>query len=185
MDQILEWDAQLFLYLNNLGVSFWDSTWLAISGVKIWIPLYVFLVFLLFKKLPLKLFFVSVLLLVLNTFLTDTGSVWLFKEQFQRLRPCHVEALLDKMRLVKEGCGGKYGFISSHASNTFGLAVLVGGMLKSSFKYARFILIAWATLVAFSRIYLGVHYPLDILCGGIYGALCGYSVLLIFKKVKG
>ncbi len=184
MEQLLRWDTELFLALNNLGRESWDSFWLALSETATWIPLYALLLFLLFRTLSLKVFGLTVLLIVLNTFLTDQGSVQLFKEQFQRLRPCHVEALLEKMRLVKEGCGGKFGFVSSHAANTFGLAVLAGNILKLKYRFALVGLLLWATLVSFSRIYLGVHYPLDILCGGIFGALCGGLVLLIFKKIN-
>lgn len=184
MDQLLQWDEQLFLYLNNLGKSFWDPMWLAISGVKIWIPLYALLIYLLFKKLSIKLFLITVGLIVLNTFITDQGSVMLFKEQFQRLRPCHVEELLDKMRLVKAGCGGHYGFVSSHASNTFGMAVLIGGILQSYYGWIRWALLFWAVLVSYSRIYLGVHYPLDITFGALYGCLSGFIVLSMFRKIN-
>ena len=184
MEQLIEWDQTLFLAFNGLGVEFWDPFWRAVSGTAIWLPLYALLLFLLFRQLSLKLFLILVLLIVTNTFMTDQGSVWLFKEQFQRLRPCHVEELLERMRLVKEGCGGWYGFVSSHAANTFGLAVLAGGILKARYKYALPLLVCWALLVSFSRIYLGVHYPLDIICGGLYGALCGWVTLKVFQKIK-
>ncbi|MGB0177670.1 MAG: phosphatase PAP2 family protein, partial [Owenweeksia sp.] len=141
MEQLLEWDEKFFLALNNLGVQFMDPFWLAVSGTAIWIPLYALLLFLLFRQLSLKAFLILVLLIVANTFMTDQGSVWFFKEQFQRLRPCHVDDLMARMRLVKESCGGQYGFVSSHAANTFGLAVLAGGILKYRYKYALSLLI--------------------------------------------
>ncbi|HAD97223.1 MAG TPA: phosphatase PAP2 family protein [Cryomorphaceae bacterium] len=184
MDKLLEWDKELFLALNGLGKDFWDPFWLAVSGTVIWIPLYALLLFLLFRKLSLRNFLILLPLVVLNVFMTDQGSVMLFKEQFQRLRPCHVEELLQQMRLVKEGCGGQFGFISSHAANTFGLAVLVGNLLKPHHRYALILLLLWAVMVSFSRIYLGVHYPLDILAGGLYGALCGFIVLRIFQRIR-
>mgnify|MGYP000660454676 CR=1 FL=1 len=184
MEQLLKWDDQLFLFLNSLGQEFWDPMWLLISGSKTWIPLYLFLLFLVFRKTELKIFGLAFLFLLINTVLTDTGSVWLFKEQFQRLRPCHVPELLEKMRLVKESCGGQYGFVSSHASNTFGLAILMGGILKPHYAKATLILILWAAIIAFSRVYLGVHYPLDIICGSLYGALCGYISLIFYRKIS-
>lgn len=184
MNSIIQWDTQLFLFLNNLGNSFWDPFWLVISGVKIWIPFYAFLIFVLFRQFNWKLAIVAVLLAVFNVFCTDTGSVVIFKETFMRLRPCHVPAIEAQMRLVKEGCGGMYGFVSSHAANTFGLAVLMGSVLRRKIPYLIFILLGWAALVSYSRIYLGVHYPLDIFCGALYGCLCGYINFNIFKRIK-
>ena len=184
MDQLLEWDKELFLFLNNLGQEFWDPVWLLISGVKTWIPLYILLIYLLFRKLEIKNFGIAFVALLINVIITDSGSVWLFKEQFQRLRPCHVEELIEQMRLVKESCGGKYGFVSSHASNTFGLAVLVGWLLKPFFSNARYLLLGWAILVALSRVYLGVHYPLDIICGAVYGAFSAYVILNVYKRLS-
>ena len=188
---MLEWlkelDTQLFLYLNNLGVAQWDEFWLAVSGTKIWIPLYALLLFGFFRTFQLKGFFLIVLFVVLNIFATDQGSVQLFKEQFMRLRPCHVEALQDQMRLVKAGCGGKYGFISSHASNTFGLALLAGLAFRQKFPWLIYPLVAWAAMVSYSRIYLGVHYPTDILMGALFGAFCGtllYRILFSYFTPK-
>ncbi len=183
MSEILRWDTELFLMLNNLGREPMDAFWLMVSGTKIWIPLYALLVFLLFKALKGHAIWIAILIALVNVFFTDFGSVWLFKEQFQRLRPCHVEALIDQMRLVKESCGGQYGFISSHASNTFGIAVLVGLLLYKKFPVALYLLIGWALMVSFSRIYLGVHYPLDIICGGLYGSMCGAMMYFLFSTI--
>lgn len=184
MNWLLELDERIFLFLNNLGQEVWDPFWMFMSSTKSWIPLYVVLLFIIYRKYNLKSFGIAFLLLLVNVVLTDTGSVWIFKEQVQRLRPCHVEYLLENMRLVKGSCGGQYGFVSSHASNTFGLAVLIGGILKPFYRYPLAILIFWAVAIAFSRIYLGVHYPLDVICGAVYGAICGYIVLKIFNKFK-
>ena len=107
----------------------------------------------------------------------------LFKDGFQRLRPCYEPALEGLVRLVKEGCGGKYGYFSGHASNSFALAVFYSLILKSRFKKSPFLLIGLACMVSFSRIYLGVHYPLDVISGIIFGALVGFIFYLIWVKI--
>lgn len=183
MHEILQWDRALFLWLNNLGTPAWDKFWLAISEVAIWIPFYVILFIALFRYLKLRGFLFALAAIFLNVLLTDQGSVHLFKEVFHRFRPCHVDEILDKMRLVKEGCGGWYGFVSSHAANTFGLAVLISSILKHRISWLIYPMLLWAAMVSYSRIYLGVHYPLDIICGGLYGSLCGWGVFLIFKRL--
>lgn len=183
MNKILQWDTELFLTLNNLGSESWDSTWLLISGTQIWIPLYAILIFFLIKTYKGHAIWIAIIIALANVFFTDFGSVWLFKEQVQRLRPCHVEALISQMRLVKEGCGGQYGFLSSHASNTFGIAMLIGLLTYKKYRFILFVLLFWALIVCFSRIYLGVHYPLDVICGALYGAMCGAMMYFLFVTI--
>lgn len=182
LNQLIQWDEQLFLYLNNLGTEFWDPFWLRMSEVAIWIPLYAILLVLIFWVFHWKSSLFITLFLVLNVFATDQGSVKLFKEQFKRSRPCHVEHLQGEFREVKGSCGGAYGFISSHASNTFGLAFFLGLLFRRKYTWLYYGLIIWAAIVSYSRIYLGVHYPGDILGGAIYGALCGIGLYLIMDR---
>lgn len=184
MTKLLELDTELFLFLNNQGTAFWDPFWLMVSGVAIWIPLYALLAFLIIFKLDGNARWWALLALIVNVVLTDQGSVWLFKEQFLRLRPCHVTEIADQIRLVKGSCGGQYGFVSSHAANTFGLAILAGLMLRPYFKNLIVLLILWALMVGYSRIYLGVHYPGDILIGALYGGVVGYIVFKLFNTVS-
>ncbi len=183
MNEIIQWDTNLFLKLNQMGVEFWDPFWLIMSATKVWIPLYVLLVILLVRSYKGHAIWITILIVFLNVFFTDFGSVWLFKEQIMRLRPCHVEELMGQIRLVKGSCGGRFGFVSSHASNTVGMAVLVGLLLRKRISFVIYALLIWAAVVGYSRIYLGVHYPLDVIFGSLYGAMCGAMCYFLFHTI--
>jgi undecaprenyl-diphosphatase len=180
LQYISELDTVIFLFLNNLGTETWDPFWLRMSEVFIWIPLYLALITGLFFLFKTKTALWAVLAIALNVVLTDQGSVRLFKNQFERLRPCHEESIKGQIRLVKGHCGGQYGFVSSHASNSFGIAVLVGLFYKRRWPWIFYGMLGWASLVAYSRIYLGVHYPLDIYFGALYGSFSGALVYAFF-----
>lgn len=176
METLQSWDEALMVTLNSWGIPSLDPIFLAISSTTVWIPLYLAVIILLYRKFDLARATLLVALCVIGVIFTDQGSVHLFKEMFQRPRPCYNEDLLPMIRQVKEFCGGQYGFISSHASNTFGFATLVGAIFARSIPWFRGVLILWACLVSYSRVYLGVHYPFDILGGAIFGALVGGSL---------
>lgn len=175
----LEADEKILIFLNQLGSERWDSMWIAISSVALWIPLYTVIIWGLWKVHKKNFIFICVLLGV-GVLLADAGSVYLFKLRFERFRPCHVAYLVEQLR-VPGGCGGAYGFISSHASNTFMLAMLAGSLLAKWRNWVLFAMIFWAILVSYSRIYLGVHYPADIIFGAVYGGSIGLFLFLIFK----
>ena len=113
--------------------------------------------------------------------ITDQTSN-LFKDSFQRLRPCYNDSLQDYVRLVKETCGGKYGFFSAHASNSFSLAVFFGLIYRNKYKFIIYITLFYASLISYSRVYLGVHFPLDIFFGSIYGIIIGLVIFKIYKN---
>jgi undecaprenyl-diphosphatase len=170
-------DQQLFLYLNSFHSPFWDNVMHTISGKIIWIPLYLAILIYLGIKYKRK-FIIILLFIILAATLADQVSVQLFKNLFQRLRPCH-EPLLDGLVHQFNGeCGGSYGFISSHATNSFNVAVL--SLLFIRKRWFSVSIVIWALVIGYSRIYLGVHYPGDVICGSIVGALIGWGIYKLY-----
>jgi undecaprenyl-diphosphatase len=178
-----EADTWLFLVLNGLNNDFFDFLMYWISYKYTWVPLYAFFLFLLFRKYKLKALWIMLFVALLITF-SDQFSV-MCKNHFERLRPCHNEELDFLVHTVKDKCGGRFGFISGHATNSFALAVFLIPFLKSYYRFFPLLLIVWASVVAYSRVYLGVHYPGDILAGAFVGSAAGYVFarvyFLIFK----
>lgn len=174
LDAINHIDTQLFLFLNGIHSPFFDPIFQFITERYSWIPLYMVLAVLVFVKFKWRGFILAPFI-ALVIILADQVSVNLFKEVFLRLRPCHNPEIKDLVHTV-DGCGGQYGFVSSHASNTFALAVFLGLIFKKHFSYLMHIMLVWAAIVSYSRIYVGVHYPADILCGAILGVVLAFMV---------
>ncbi len=170
-------DQQFFLFLNSLNSPFWDQVMHAISGKLIWIPLY--LAILIFLGIRYKRRFLIILLfIILAVTLADQISVHLFKNLVQRLRPCHEPALEGLVHLFNGECGGQFGFVSSHATNSFNVALI--SLLLIRKRWFTISIILWAAVVGYSRIYLGVHYPGDVICGSLLGALVGWSIYNLY-----
>jgi len=181
IEQIEKIDIKLFIFLNSFHSSFWDEIMWLISGKYLWIPLYILLLYFLIRKYKLKSIYIILLIVLLIT-LSDQISTQLFKNVFQRFRPCHNQQLIGIVHLVNGHCGGKYGFVSSHASNSFALAVFMCLLFKN--KYFTVSMLFWAFIVSYSRIYLGVHYPADVFCGACLGTGLSFLIYFFYTKLK-
>lgn len=171
-------DQQLFLFLNSYHSPFWDVVMHAISGRVIWAPLY--LAILLYLGFTYKRKFLIIIpFIILAVTLADQVSVQLFKNVFQRLRPCHDPSLAGLVHLVNGECGGLYGFVSSHASNSFNVALLSLMFVRK--RWYTICIILWASVIGYSRIYLGVHYPGDVISGAMVGAFIGWGVYKLYE----
>ncbi|MBM3419962.1 MAG: phosphatase PAP2 family protein [Bacteroidetes bacterium] len=164
-------DRDLFLFLNSLHSPFWDGIMYTISAKLTWAPLYLFMLYLFIRKQKRKALVVFLFAVAAIT-VSDQLSVHAFKEVFERLRPCKEPELKGLVHMVKGKCGGMYGFVSSHAANSFNIAVFSLLIVRKEW-YTVSILI-WASVVSYSRIYLGVHYPGDILGGALLGIIIGW-----------
>lgn len=174
LDQLVQLDKDLFLFLNTMGVPFWDTFWLVVTNKLTFIPLYALLLYLIYRKMGLKALLLLVLVVGVMIAFTDQMTNLFKYVLVKRPRPCREEDLMEIMRYIAPRCG-RYGFFSGHSSNSMAAAVFAGLLLRPYFKWLIFALLFWSAMVAYSRIYVGVHYPLDIVCGLAFGGLVGFG----------
>ncbi len=179
-DNLLELDHELLIYLNNLGADNWDDFWFLITNKLTYIPIYALLLYLMAKDLGKKGFLILIVTLAMMVTFTDQVTN-LFKDGFERLRPCAQPGVVELLRLGD--CSG-YGFFSGHSSNTMAVAVFVIFILKSRFRTYIWLMIPWSVTVGYSRIYIGKHYPLDVMCGLAFGVVSGCLFYKLFKILK-
>jgi undecaprenyl-diphosphatase len=181
MEILKQLDTSLFLAINGLHTSFFDQFMFAVSAKLIWIPLYAAVLYVLIKHWKREAIWL-VLALVLCIVISDQVASGVLKHLVKRLRPSHAEELKGLVHLVNDYAGGMYGFASSHAANAFGFALLSSLLFKQkTYTYAIF---AWALITAYSRIYLGVHYPLDIVGGAFIGVLAALICYWLISRYR-
>ncbi len=178
LEHLKDIDSSVFLAVNGWHSPLFDFIMFWVSDKLIWIPFYLFLFYLLYrhygKKSWLLLLFAGLVIVF-----TDQTSVHLFKFVFQRPRPCHEPELAGLVHIVNGKCGGPYGFISSHATNSFGLAAFMSLALGKQIRGFSWAIFAWAALLSYSRVYLGVHYPGDVIVGALWGSALGSAIFSI------
>ncbi len=182
LDKLAKIDTDLLIYLNNLGTEFWDPFWLLFTEKYTHIPFVILLLVLSYRILGLKSFLLSLLFIGLMATTTDQLTN-LAKHGFLRPRPCRVPELEGVIRYIAKRCS-RYGFFSGHSCNTMAVAIFIGSILKRKYKYAFPTLIIWALAMGYSRIYVGVHYPADLLTGFTVGTLVSYLFFYLFSKAS-
>jgi undecaprenyl-diphosphatase len=181
---MIEWleslDQALFLKLNGLHHPWLDQLMYYMSEELFWVPVYLLFLWLIAKTYNWKIMLWSLLGVAVVVTLGDRISVELFKNVFERYRPSRNLEIGPMAHIVNDYRGGLYGFVSSHATNYFGIATFVALLLMQKYGWQTMWILLWAGLIAYTRIYLGVHYPADIAVGGLLGVGIGFVVYKLF-----
>ena len=177
VDMLINSDQDLFLWLNGHHTPLLDSLMYWITFKYTWIPMYVLLIAIHLKK-DWRKGWPELLVVLLAVAIADKITSGLMKPYFLRFRPCHDPELQGLVHQVT-GCGGLYGFASSHASTSFAVAMTWFAFLRTKISNA-WLLFVWAAIYSYSRVYVGVHYPADILIGAMIGLLVGWLCIKLY-----
>lgn len=180
LDYLIHLDKKLFIYLNNLGATPFDAIWLLITKQINWTPFFLILLFILYKKLGTKK--LGIAILIVATLIAFTNEITdVIKFSVQRIRPCNDDALVGLIRVVKDS--DTFSYFSGHAANSTAAMMFVFLILRKHYKYS-YLLFLYPLIFAYSRIYLGLHYPLDIISGYAFGSLTGWLFYFLFEKIS-
>lgn len=182
LETLLNIDKYLLLSLNGSDSLFWDGCMLVYTSMAVWMPLAFVLLCVLLKNNNIKDFFLLLLLIAVVATLTDQISSGICKPFFARWRPTNDPMLMYAVDVVNETREGSYGFTSSHAANSFGIATFIMLLIRN--RALSISLIIWASMNAFTRVYLGVHYPGDIICGTLIGVVVGWAVYRLYVYIQ-
>ena len=182
LEKLLTYERGAFLWLNGSHNAFWDNFMSLYSGQVVWIPVTLFLLFILCYKTNWKESLLILLSLVLIIVLCDQLSSSICKPYFLRYRPTHHPDFMDVVKTVNDYRGGDYGFISGHAANAFGFATF--SLLLFRYRLYTVSILGWSTLMAYSRIYLGVHFISDIVPGALSGIIFGFLIFKLYVAVR-
>ncbi|WP_396152483.1 phosphatase PAP2 family protein [Flavobacterium sp.] len=179
LDYVIHLDKKLFIFLNNLGSKPFDEIWLLVTKQLNWIPFFLILLFILYKKLGTKKLGIAILTVAaLITFTNEITDV--IKFSVQRIRPCNDDTLAGLIRVVKDS--DTFSYFSGHASNSTASMMFVYLILRRYYKYS-YLIFLYPLIFAYSRIYLGLHFPLDIISGFVFGGFTGILFYRIFSKI--
>ena len=179
LDYVIHLDKKLFIFLNNLGSKPFDEIWLLITKQINWIPFFLILLFILYKKLGAKK--LGIAIVIVAALITFTNEITdLIKFSAQRIRPCNDDTLAGLIRVVKDS--DTFSYFSGHASNSIASMMFVYLILRKYYKYS-YLIFLYPLIFAYSRIYLGLHFPLDIISGFVFGSFTGILFYRIFSKI--
>lgn len=180
-DKTIPYEKNLFFLINSTHTNFWDNVMWLFSDMKIWIPLALFLIFNITYKKNWKQWLPILFGIALVFILCDQASSHIIKPLVARPRPTHYPGIMEHVRTLFGYTGGQYGFISGHATNSFGFAIFTSLLFRN--RFFTIIILVWASIIAYSRIYLGVHFISDIVGGIIAGIAIGFLVYKGYKYI--
>ena len=179
LQRILELDKDVFLFFNGFHNDFWDTIIIMITRQETWIPFFASILFFIIKNYRIKTLLIAIALAILIVATDQFSNV--IKDSVQRLRPTHDPAISHLVHIFF-GKGGQFGFVSAHAANSVAILVLTSRIFKSRSYY--FLTLTWVLVFCYSRIYIGVHYPLDLICGGLIGWGVGWGLYKLLMFVE-
>ena len=181
IQQLNEIDTQIFLFFNGCHNSYWDGFMYMFTNAKTWIPLYISFLYVMIRNYPPKVILTTLAAIGLLVLLCDQTASGLLKPLVGRLRPSNEDNPLSPMVHIVQGYrGGRYGFPSSHASNTWGISLFAIYLVRR--RLLTCLLLAWTILTCYTRMYLGVHYFGDILVGSLIGIIYATVVYLLYRR---